>query len=472
MDCPAALELLNAWLDGELESSDRTVLEAHLAGCGDCRAAADALRLQDADLVRALAPGRPAAQAVARRAIDRLTAEMHRERGPRRWISLAAAAAAGFLLAVGLLRPWRAPRENAAVRIDRTSPLEASVPPPFARLALATGLTEVCLPDDAPKGPIAWYGCPTSSTIDSGACVRTGANARCELDTSDGSQLRLNADTEVRLKHPRRVEVNHGQLWSSVAEGEQPFEIQTADAQVAARCAKFDLRCPSDETVLTVVEGEATVQSEGMSRNVAAGEQVTIVAGKIAEERRLQDPLFDTRWVHELLALKGPDDSELAGRLNDLLAQIGRAKLSLLYEDEIRRLGEPAVWPLLRFLTSSRADDQPQTRAVAARIAADLAPPRAVPDLIELLADPDAEVRAEIARALQRVTGRDQGRPADQWRADWISCEPTQRQWRDWWAERQAPSAPRAANPPTKARRDEPLQKARSPATDAGPGKS
>jgi hypothetical protein len=401
-------------------------------------------------------------ESVSRRAIDSLAPETRRVRAPRGWSSLATAAAAGFLLAVGLLRPWRAAREAPPLRLE-SPPFVESVRP-IARLALATGPTEVRPARNTAGGPIPWYACPEASSIESGACVRTGADTCCELDTTDGCQLRLNSDTEVRLKQPRRVELDHGQLWSSVAEGERPFEIETADAQVSASCAKFDLRCPSDETVLTVVEGEATVQSGGAARNVAAGEQVTIVGGRIAEAHRLDDPLFDTRWIHDLLALKGPNDPELAGRLNDLLAQIGRAKLSLLYEDEIRRLGEPAVWPLLRFLSGSRADDEPQTRAIAARIAADLAPPRAVRELIELLADQDAQVRAEIARALERLTGRDQGRPADQWRADWLSCEPTQVQWRQWWAERQRRDASSPSNsPPDKSRQNEPMQKARSP---------
>ncbi|HEV3006785.1 MAG TPA: FecR domain-containing protein [Pirellulales bacterium] len=471
MDCSAALDLLNAWLDGEIEASDRTALEAHLAGCGDCRAAADALKLQDAELLRAFARRRLAVESVSHSAIVAIARETGRVRAPRGWSSLVTAAAAGFLLAVGLLRPWGTSREAPPLRVE-APPLVESVRP-IVRLALATGPTEVRPAQDMAGGPIPWFTCPESSSIEFPACVRTGADTCCELDTTDGCQLRLNADTEVRLKQPRRVELDHGQLWSSVAEGERPFEIETADAQVSASCAKFDLRCPSDETVLTVVEGEATVQSGGAVRNVAAGEQVTIVGGRISEEHHLADPLFDTRWIHDLLVLKGQNDPELAGRLNDLLAQIGRAKLSLMYEDEIRRLGEPAVWPLLRFLSSSGADDEPQTRAIAARIAADLAPPRAVPELIELLADQNAQVRAEIARALERLTGRDQGRPADQWRADWLSCEPTQLQWRQWWAERQrrnppSPSESPSANP----RQNEPMQKARSPSEGAEPGKS
>jgi ferric-dicitrate binding protein FerR (iron transport regulator) len=422
------------------------------------------MKLQDADLVRAFLARRQAAEVVSRRALERLRAEAHPPRVRRAWSSLATAAAAGFLLAVGLLRPWQGPREVAPMLIER----------PIARMALATGPTEVRPPKGARPGPIPWFACPESSPIEPGACVRTGPQGYCELDTPDGSQLRLNTETEVRLKEPRQVDMARGELWSSVADDAAPFEVHTADAQISARRAKFDLRCPTDETVLTVVEGEATVQDGGRARTVTAGEQVKIVGGRIAEEKKLADPLYDTRWMLDLLALKGADNVEFAERLNDLLSRIGDAKLSSLHEDEIRRLGEPAVWPLLRFLALSRAENEPEKREIAARIVADLAPPRAVSDLIDLLADQDPQVRSEVARALQRLTGRDQGRPADEWRADWIHCEPTQRQWRQWWAERhERAAAPPTDGPPAKARADEPTQKARSPSDNGSrPGKS
>jgi len=472
MDCSAALNLFDAWLDGELDCDpdrgERTALEAHLAGCGDCRAAADALRLEDADLVRAFAPRRQAAVAVARRVMEQLRREARPPRARRAWSSLATAAAAGFLLAVGLLRPWQRPREAAPLLI--VGPGQR----PIARLALATGATEMRPPEGAAPGETPWFACPESSSIESGACVRTGPEVCCELDTPDGSQIRLNADTEVRLNQPRQMDMAHGELWSSVTFDEAPFEIHTADADISARRAKFDLRCPSDETVLTVVEGEAMVQDGGRTRTVTAGEQVKIVGGRVAAGQVRTDPLLDTRWVNDLLALKGSDDPEFVERLNDLLSQIGRAKLSILYEDEVRRLGEPAVWPLLRFLASSGPDDEPKKREVAARIVADLAPPRAVSDLIDLLADQDPQVRAQVARALERLTGRDQGRPADLWRGDWTSCEPTQQQWRQWWAERQHRAAtPSADERPVKTRADEPMQKARSPTDQrARPGKT
>src|SRR5918996_3844924 len=44
------LEQLSAFLDGELEASERSALEAHLPSCAECRSTLDALRATIADL--------------------------------------------------------------------------------------------------------------------------------------------------------------------------------------------------------------------------------------------------------------------------------------------------------------------------------------------------------------------------------------------------------------------------------------
>src|SRR4051812_14541278 len=108
MDCDQALALLCARLDGALPPADGPGLDAHLAGCAACRAAADALREQDADLRRAFAPRRRAAVAVAERVLARLPPKVPapRRNGRRPWAAMLLSAAAGFLLAVGVFRPW------------------------------------------------------------------------------------------------------------------------------------------------------------------------------------------------------------------------------------------------------------------------------------------------------------------------------------------------------------------------------
>src|SRR4051794_6205148 len=69
MDCEQAANLISARLDGELATADADslALDAHLAGCAACRAAAEATSVQDAALSRAFAGRRRAAAALAER---------------------------------------------------------------------------------------------------------------------------------------------------------------------------------------------------------------------------------------------------------------------------------------------------------------------------------------------------------------------------------------------------------------------
>lgn len=446
MDCRQASELIGGWANGELDALEQAALDEHLAGCAECRQAAESQQLADAELLRAFALRRRAAARLA----DRVSNELRRDprRGQRRFAKSGAlaAAAAGFLLAVCLLRPWQRPGPPGELQV------EAPAETPIARLTLATGAPEMLPPNET-----LWFGCPPESPINPGACVRTPANVRCELGTAAGGQLRLDGDTEVRFDDSRQVELLRGQVWSNVTDQDQVIDVEPAGAAICARDAEFSVSCQPGEAVLTVVKGAATVRGPGNEQTIAAGKQAKIVKGIVAENRSTLTPLLDTSWVNDLVCLKPPGDPELANRVNGILAQIGEAKLSYLYEDEIRRLGDRAVLPLLRFIASDRSLSDPVRRTIAARIVADLATAEAQDDLIDLLADDNPAVRGAAAQALFRLTGRDQGYSLDQWRtADAALRAAGVLAWRQWRSENgrrpgeatpasQAPSLP----PPT-----------------------
>jgi ferric-dicitrate binding protein FerR (iron transport regulator) len=423
MDCTQALTLVNAWVDGELTSpEEQAALDAHLVGCAECRSAAEHLRLQDADLQRAFSPLRAASDSLAQSVIAAL--EPPRPAPLRRasWLMLLAATAAGYLIAIFT---WRPPSdERQVVQLPGNIPVEA----PIARLAVATGPVEF-----QPISQVQWFNCPPATDLASGVAVRTNPGTSCEVSTRDGSKVRLNGDTEVRFPSARQVNLDRGQLWSSVASGDPPFCVQLMDAKVEAEQGKLNLACQPEGTVVTVIEGTARVESETDSATIHAGQSATITGGRVSEVRRVYDTSLVTAWINELLAVKGPDDPEFTARLNDILAQLGQAKLSYLYEEEIRRLGDHCVLPLVRFLESSRSQGDERKRVRAAGIVADVAQPRSIPLLIELLADENPEVRSHAARGLERLTSRDQGRPAAQWSETWASCAPTYRAWQEWW---------------------------------------
>lgn len=428
MDCQQALNELGRLIDGEMPAAERAALEAHLAECESCRVACDGLRIADAELLRAFLPRRQAAAALA----DRVISELRREQAPNeahryhRWRSWAVplvAAAAGFLLAVLVLEPPIGARRDTTPRTSL----------PMATLALATGPTQMRTSADG-----VWMGCPPTSAIEAGACVRTADGARCEIESNDGAQIRLDAGTVIELPTPRCVKLSQGELYSAIPGGGAVFKVETPDAVIAASQGKFDVSCSPGEASLTVIEGSASLECKSGTRRVSAGERVRLADGRIEETAPVADALQATAWVNELLVLKGPDNPELAQRLNDILAQLGQAKLRYLYEDEIRRLGSRASLPLLRYVASPRSRSNEAARTAAVRIAADLADSSVIGDLIGLLNDGDPDARFHAARALERLTGTNQGRPADAWREDLAACQPTIELWRAWWQSHRA----------------------------------
>ena len=214
----------------------------------------------------------------------------------------------------------------------------------------------------------------------------------------DGNALRLDCNTEVTLRKPEVVEVNRGRLYT-ICQPAKGLEITSGGGTIVTKStAQVAVECQPQATRLIVIDGEVKVRTGQGTLAIGPGKQVRIVEGRLDDAERC-DTLLETGWVNGVLALRSSDDPELADRVNRLLASVGAAKLSLLYEDELRRLGDGGVPPLLAYLNSTRNTPNVAQRATAARIVADVAEPRWVADLIALLTDANADVRFHAARA-------------------------------------------------------------------------
>ncbi|MBL9122706.1 MAG: FecR domain-containing protein, partial [Planctomycetaceae bacterium] len=278
--------------------------------------------------------------------------------------------------------------------------------------------------------------CPESTPIARDSIVRTGATERCEIALDPGNAVRLDCNSEVALREAEVVEVKRGRIWLGCDSERSGVEIQAGGGTIVARKpAQLAVDCRPDATRLMVIDGTARVRTVEGARQVDAGKQVRIVQGKVEDDPEWRDALVETAWVNSLLALRREDHPELVARVDQLLAKIGAVKLSLLYEDELRRLGDGGVPPLLAYLDSTRDTPQIVQRATAARIAADVSETSRIADLIALLTDPHAEVRFHAARGLERLTGRNQGIDPQAWQSQtWAACEPVHQKWIDWWA--------------------------------------
>lgn len=307
-----------------------------------------------------------------------------------------------------------------------------STQPAVGHLSLATGAVVFRCP-----GETQWSPMPTGGSLVAGTYVMTGDDVRCEIVTNDGSQIRLNANSEVCVQEARRFVLAGGEAWSTVARvpQKQPFCAAASDATFTALGTQFDLRLTEQRGVtLTVAEGKVKVDLAGAGATVDAGERVSLADGRLGEKQTAHDLAVATRWVNEILVMKGKDDPELGKRVDDLFAQIGQQKMSFMYEEEIRALGDHCVVPLTRYIQSDRSANDPAKRVTAAKIVSDVAPPWAIGELIGLLSDKDGEVRYWAAVALHRLTGRDIERTPEQWKSGpWMACVTSAETWQKWW---------------------------------------
>jgi len=402
MTCSETEEKLSAYADGELPAADRSAVESHLASCGECGRTLQALRAQHRELDDAFGPLREGADALARRVIEAVHAArplLAPAKGRVRWLPMIASAAAGFLAAWLVFRsPERVP-DGWVGKGGGQGYQTAKLALPAARLALATGPVEIR------EESAAWETCASNDTLTVGTWVRTPPRAKCSFTWSDGSEMYLNESTEVQLVSTRAVQLARGEVYALMNRQDAPFCVDTPPGRIEANGASLNLQCGQREGKWVL--GNFAVTKGNVQIYPAEGERLTLEGPDMltfGENRFGAPPLtgklvLATRWVHELLVLKGKDD-ELERRV---LALLNEAAGQDPYESEIRALGEHAAPALLAALKEGK---DAARRRYASRILADLAGPALVPDLVALLRDPETEIRQSCARGLQRVTGQ------------------------------------------------------------------
>jgi ferric-dicitrate binding protein FerR (iron transport regulator) len=424
MNCANCQPLLSAWQDQELPEQERAVVDAHLNECSSCRAVADGMRTLDDRLRCAFKPQQELAAQLTAHVINDLQQpiKISRQSVWRTALVATAAAAAGFILGgFALSRPeTKPPTDVPSVQAQS----------PTLQLTVATGAVEVERNGN-------WQAMPTGGLVGCGEKIRTPDKARCEFLAPDGSEIRLNSNSELVFETPRKVNLKQGQVWSTVAKAPEPFEVIAAITTITALGTQFDFTHTPEKTQLSVLEGKTKVKDgQGKTCEVSAGQQLNYQGNRALQP--IAKPEYEllraTNWVHEILVLKGRSNPELNRRIDDIFAGIGQTKTEFLLEEEIRVLGDHCVIPLTKYLLSDRSKGDDFKRQRAARIIADLAQPRSIGDLIPLLTDTDSEVRKAIAVGLHRLTGVNMDLNAAQCAvAGPEQCKKNQSAWENWW---------------------------------------
>ncbi len=449
MNCEQAENLIAEALAGELSVADRAALDEHLQTCARCRQLQSEWLEDDRQLRAGFAAWRGASDSVAARTIRQL----HREQvvsaprpTSRTGLTFSAGLAAGFLLALGLWRPWIAePVANNSTMNPTLAPATTVAPPTAdtskSMLVSVVGNVEMLADEQSD-----WATAQAGSEVSLGCSIRTQSDGLCEFTCPDGQRARLNVDTEVRVHGDDELELVRGQVWAG-AQPERELRVRTSAGAVRTKGGSINVRQGAEETVVTAASGDAVMRLVSHEESLGTGDELTITGQQVARRDRAYSLALITAWMNPLLALKSPDDPELSAHVDALLSHLGETKMSLLSDTELRTLGASCTVPLSRYIRSERSQGQTERRRHAARLLADLAPLALTGDMIGLLSDEDSEVRSQAAACLRRLTGQEMGCSVEQWRnpPDDIQRRALEA-WTEWWGQNsfRCQPAPRA----------------------------
>jgi transmembrane sensor len=176
-----------------------------------------------------------------------------------RWLTLSLAAAAAFVLAVGL---------SARMRVE-----PATVAP------LAT----------------------------QGAEIVTGEGELATVRLEDGTVARLAPRSRLRLyaaQHERVVSVEGHAFFAVAKNPTRPFRVRTSEGDLVALGTRFDVRSESKRLRLAVLEGRVALYARGERTEVGTGEGAGVQEGVPISIAKLRDLAAVTRWMRRFLAFQ------------------------------------------------------------------------------------------------------------------------------------------------------------------------
>jgi FecR-like protein len=136
------------------------------------------------------------------------------------------------------------------------SPVPAAPPMPVARVELVRGPLDRSL---------------QQKVLFAGSRVRTPPGGRAALRVAQGSSLRLDSDTTIRLVSAHVVELEHGAIYiDSGGLSAQPMEVRTRFGVVRDVGTRFEVRA-EDHLLVRVREGSVHVDAHSQDFLVKAG---------------------------------------------------------------------------------------------------------------------------------------------------------------------------------------------------------
>jgi len=230
MSCEKYNELIEKYLNGDIEDSELDELKNHTLQCASCHKKFEHLGRFEDVIKSALSSA-----TTAKRASDSILSKLPAIRivsAPAVLLSKQMAVAASIFLAVGLLSGFGLARLNADKQI--AVPTAAKVPMKVARLE---GTVLVRNQDSD-----VWYPLMPGSGIYVGDTFHSTAKSAFVLELEDKSTLELNQNSMLVLKlynGGTQFHLEHGKLAAALESPHPPFFVSTPQGRVEALGTEF-----------------------------------------------------------------------------------------------------------------------------------------------------------------------------------------------------------------------------------------
>jgi hypothetical protein len=154
-------------------------------------------------------------------------------------------------------------------------------------------------------------------TIPQGAALRS-RNGRASLRLPDGTVVRIDADTQVRLASAGALELERGAIYADTASG--TLEVRTPLGTVRDIGTQFAVRVTEPALRVQVRDGKVAVERGGQTYVAPAGEELVLRSDGTLEKQKI--PAYGPEWNWVLGISAGFD---IEGRsLRDFLDWVSR----------------------------------------------------------------------------------------------------------------------------------------------------
>jgi transmembrane sensor len=169
----------------------------------------------------------------------------------------------------------------------------------------------------------------------------------------DASVLHLNTDTALTIRYTRaerRIDLERGQAVFEVThDPARPFHVIAGSAEISDVGTTFDVYLHPDSAIVTVLDGEITVQSlQGRGKSapvqVTAGQQVRVVPGQGPLLPTPVDAKGSTAWLQGQISFKREPLADVAAEFNRYAAtpiEIETPSLQRLLVSGVFRTDDP-----------------------------------------------------------------------------------------------------------------------------------